>query len=72
MAAPSEPPKPSTRDDDLAKRARRWVEETTRAQGVPATISDPATASGVRTLMRDVPSIQEKVLAAFTARLSDD
>jgi hypothetical protein len=29
-------------------------------------------ASGVRTLMRDVPSIQDKVLAALTARLSDD
>jgi len=26
----------------------------------------------VRTLMRDVPSIQDKVLAALTARLSDD
>ena len=30
------------------------------------------TASGVRTLMHDVPSIQDKVLAALTARLSDD
>jgi hypothetical protein len=29
-------------------------------------------ASGVRTLMRDVPSIQVKVLAALMARLSDD
>jgi hypothetical protein len=29
-------------------------------------------ASGVRTLMRDVPSIQDKVLAALTARLQDD
>jgi hypothetical protein len=28
-------------------------------------------ASGVRALMRDVPSIQDKVLA-LTARLSDD
>jgi len=28
-------------------------------------------ASGFRTLMRDVPSIQDKVLAALTARLSD-
>lgn len=29
-------------------------------------------ASGVRTLLRDVQSIQDKVLAALTARLSDD
>jgi hypothetical protein len=29
-------------------------------------------ASGVRTLMRDVPSTQDKVLAALTARRSDD
>jgi hypothetical protein len=29
-------------------------------------------ASGVRTLMRVVPSIRDKVLAAFTARFSDD
>jgi hypothetical protein len=29
-------------------------------------------ASAVRTLMPDVPSIQDKVLAALTARLSDD
>jgi CRP-like cAMP-binding protein len=30
------------------------------------------TASGFRTLMHDVPSIQDKVLAAITARLPDD
>jgi len=30
------------------------------------------TASGFRALMRDVPSIQEKVLAAVTARLPDE
>ncbi len=30
------------------------------------------TASGFRTLMRDVPSIQDKVLAAITARLPDE
>jgi CRP-like cAMP-binding protein len=30
------------------------------------------TASGFRLLMRDVPSIQEKVLAALAARLPDD
>jgi CRP/FNR family cyclic AMP-dependent transcriptional regulator len=29
-------------------------------------------SSGFRTLMRDVPSIQDKVLAAVTARLPDD
>jgi CRP/FNR family transcriptional regulator, cyclic AMP receptor protein len=29
-------------------------------------------ASGFRTLMRDVPSIQEKVLAALTARLPEE
>jgi hypothetical protein len=29
-------------------------------------------ASRFRTLMRNVPSIQDKVLAALTARLSDD
>jgi hypothetical protein len=29
-------------------------------------------ASGVRTLMHDVPSIDDKVLVALTARLSDD
>jgi CRP/FNR family cyclic AMP-dependent transcriptional regulator len=29
-------------------------------------------ASGFRTLMRDVPSLQDKVLAAITARLPDD
>jgi hypothetical protein len=26
-----------------AERARRWVEETTRAQGIPVKISNPAT-----------------------------
>ena len=30
------------------------------------------TASGFRTLMRDVPSIQDKVLTALAARLPDD
>jgi hypothetical protein len=30
------------------------------------------TASGFRTLMHDVPAIQDKVLAAVTARLPDD
>jgi CRP-like cAMP-binding protein len=30
------------------------------------------TASGFRALMRDVPSIQDKVLAAVTARLPDE
>jgi CRP/FNR family transcriptional regulator, cyclic AMP receptor protein len=30
------------------------------------------TASGFRTLMHDVPAIQDKVLAAITARLPDD
>jgi CRP-like cAMP-binding protein len=30
------------------------------------------TASGFRQLMRDVPSIQEKVLAAITARIPDE
>ena len=30
------------------------------------------TASGFRALMHDVPSIQDKVLAAITARLPDD
>jgi CRP-like cAMP-binding protein len=30
------------------------------------------TASGFRTLMRDVPSIQDKVLAAVTARVPDE
>jgi hypothetical protein len=29
-------------------------------------------AFGFRTQMRDVPSVQDKVLAALTARLSDD
>lgn len=30
------------------------------------------TASGFRALMRDVPSIQDKVLAALAARIADD
>ena len=30
------------------------------------------TASAFRTLMRDVPSIQDKVLAALTARIPDE
>ncbi len=30
------------------------------------------TASGFRTLMHDVPSIQDKVLAALTARIPDE
>ena len=30
------------------------------------------TASGFRSLMRDVPSIQDKVLAALTARIPDE
>jgi CRP/FNR family transcriptional regulator, cyclic AMP receptor protein len=30
------------------------------------------TASGFRTLMRDVPSIKDKVLAALTARIPDE
>jgi CRP-like cAMP-binding protein len=43
---------------------------TVRTRG-PARILVLA-ASGFRTLMRDVPSIQEKVLAAVTARLPDE
>lgn len=49
--------------DALTPRALR-----TRGPGRVLVLS----ASGVRTLMRDVPSIQDKVLAALTARLSDD
>ena len=30
------------------------------------------TASGFRALLRDVPSIQDKVLAALTARIPDE
>ena len=30
------------------------------------------TASGFRTLMKDVPSIKDKVLAALTARIPDE
>ena len=30
------------------------------------------TASGFRSLMRDVPSIKDKVLAALTARIPDE
>lgn len=43
---------------------------TVRTQG-PARILVVA-ASGFRTLMHDVPSIQEKVLAAITARIPDE
>jgi CRP-like cAMP-binding protein len=43
---------------------------TVRTRG-PARILVLA-ASGFRTLMRDVPSIQDKVLAAITARVPDD
>ena len=43
---------------------------TVRTRG-PARILVLA-ATGFRTLMRDVPSIQDKVLAAVTARLPDD
>jgi len=49
--------------DALTPRALR-----TRGPGRVLVLS----ASGVRTPMRDVPSIQDKVLAALTARLSDD
>lgn len=28
-------------NDDLARRARKWVEETTRAQGVSLHVTDP-------------------------------
>ena len=53
--------KPSA--DALTPRALR-----TRGPGRVLVLS----ASGVRTLMLDVPSIQDKVLAALTARLTDD
>jgi hypothetical protein len=36
-------PGPERREDDLAVRARIWVEETTRAQGIPVKITDPLT-----------------------------
>jgi hypothetical protein len=29
------------RDDDLARRARKWVEETTLAQGLSVHVTDP-------------------------------
>src|SRR5205823_13000571 len=51
------PAQPSA--DALKPRALR-----TRGSGRVLVLS----ASGVRTLMRDVPSIQDKVLAALTAR----
>jgi hypothetical protein len=44
------------------------AEATSHAPSHPLVLS----ASGVRTLMRDVRSIQDKVLAALTARSSDD
>jgi hypothetical protein len=39
--------------DDLAERARRWVEESTKAQGLPVTISDPATIRRVAEILRE-------------------
>jgi hypothetical protein len=38
---------------DLAERARRWVEESTKAQGLPVKISDPATIRRVAEILRE-------------------
>jgi hypothetical protein len=41
------------RRNDLAERARRWVEDTTKAQGVPVKISDPTTIRRVADILRE-------------------
>ena len=38
-------------DDDLAARARAWVERTCAEQGVPVKISDPQTIAKVAELL---------------------
>jgi len=39
--------------DDLAERARRWVEATAKAQGLPAKITDPVTIRRVAEILRE-------------------
>ena len=41
------------RSDDLAERARRWVQETTKAQGLPEKITDPTTIRRVAEILRE-------------------
>jgi hypothetical protein len=41
------------RADDFAERARRWVEESTKAQGLPVKISDPVTIRRVAEILRE-------------------
>jgi hypothetical protein len=41
------------RSDDLAERARRWVEVTTKAQGLPVKITDPTTIRHVAQILRE-------------------
>jgi hypothetical protein len=38
------------RDDDLARRARKWVEETTLAQGLSVHVTDPAALRRIGTI----------------------
>jgi hypothetical protein len=38
------------RDDDLARRAQKWVEETTLAQGLSVHVSDPVALQRIATI----------------------
>ena len=38
---------------DLAARARKWVEETCAAQGIPVKITDPTTIRYVAEILRE-------------------
>jgi hypothetical protein len=43
----------NVRSDDLAERARRWVQESCAAQGVAVKISDPQTIRRVAEILRE-------------------
>jgi hypothetical protein len=43
----------NVRPNDLTERARRWVEESCAAQGIPVKISDPLTIRRVAEILRE-------------------
>ena len=63
---------------DYAEKARRWVDETCRAQGVEPKISDPATVLKVAAVLIEASDAPDRIQAvgvksvAPTRRAADD
>jgi hypothetical protein len=58
-------------DDDLARRARKWVEETTLAQGLSVHVTDPVALRKIATIFGwDEPAVDGRDLRSARSRAS--